>query len=48
MNSLAKEFRFYPIRKGKPLSNFKEESELLQLFQENGLEELQPRSRNTC
>lgn len=39
--------------KGKPLSNFKQESGLLHLrfrnialAQKNGLEELQPRSRN--
>lgn len=31
INSLAKEFRFYPMSKRKPLSNFKQESVLLHL-----------------
>jgi len=31
MNSFAEEFRFYPMSKRKPLSNFKQESELLHL-----------------
>ena len=35
MNSLAKEFRAYPMSKRKPLTNFKQESELLHLYFRN-------------